>query len=234
MEKTFKQQLELAREGGLSIFDLQVGLEVEDQLSESETLSHISDDAFNAICGKAAQVHLKLEEAPLKDIVGDLIDRIIYILGGREPTKENICNIVNNNIDKFGQMMSLKMLNISYPLREKETINKSDFWLYSESHQTMFHITEGTGDNLDIEDAEEGYIDYIYFDLYDNIMFDNGDALSTIKEECEEQGEDDGGLILLKKPYTDYSIEEIVYNVLDFCYNKDGEDIIKLPVDIIK
>lgn len=234
MEKTFKQQLELAKEGGLSIFDLQVGLEVEDQLVESETLSHISDDVFNIICGKVAQVYLKLDEVPLKDIVEDLIDKIIYILGGRKPTKENIYNIVNNNIDKFGEMISLKKLNISYPLRDKETINKSDFWLYSENYQTMFHITEGTGDNLDIEDVDEGYVDYIYFDLYDNIMFDNGDAISTIEGECEKCDADDGGLILLKKPYTDYSIEEIIYKVLDFCYNEDGENIIKLPVDIIK
>lgn len=223
MEKTFKQQLKLAREGGLSIFDLQVGLEVEDQLSESETLSNISDDAFNAICGKAAQVHLKLEEAPLKDIVGDLIDKIIYVLGGRKPTKENICNIVNNNIDKFGQMMSLKMLNISYPLRDKEAINKSDFWLYLENYQAMFHIVEKTGNIL-------------YFSLYDNIMFDNGDAISTIEEECEKCDANNNISIQLEKPYNDFSIEEIVYEVLDFCYNEyeDENSIIKLPVDIIK
>ena len=54
-----------------------------------------------------------------------------------------------------------------------EPIDKSDFWFYAEEitdekgNPTVFHVHEGTGDNLLPEDVEEGYNDYIYYDTYD-------------------------------------------------------------------
>lgn len=96
MEKTFKQQLNLARKEGLSVFDLRVGLEVEDQLTDAGALAYIDDGTFNAICWKVAQVFLKSKDIFLEDVVEDLIDKIVDILDGKKPTKEDIRDIINN------------------------------------------------------------------------------------------------------------------------------------------
>lgn len=66
----------------------------------------------------------------------------------------------------------------------------------------IYHIQEGSGDALSLEDIEDGYIDYIYYD----ILEDAQDVDSII----------DGGCILLKKNYVDLTIGQIVQKVLDF------------------
>ena len=84
-----------------------------------------------------------------------------------------------------------------------ETItDKSDF--YYQIGGQIYHITEGTGDNLSEEDIKEGYVDYIYYDVYDNIQ---GIANEDIV---------DGGMILLEKIYQDMSIQEILGRVISF------------------
>lgn len=68
----------------------------------------------------------------------------------------------------------------------------------------IYHIAEGSGDALSLEDIEDGYIDYIYYD----ILEDASDLDSII----------DGGCILLKKNYVDLTIGQIIQKVLDFEY----------------
>ena len=73
-----------------------------------------------------------------------------------------------------------------------ELFNLSDFWVRGESG-TIYHVREGTGENLDEDDIESGYVDYIYYDEYD-----------------EDGKEQDGGMWLLEKPYSELSLEEIL------------------------
>lgn len=75
-------------------------------------------------------------------------------------------------------------------------VNKSDFWF--EMGKSVFHVMEGTGDNLSEEDEKEGFVDYIYYEEYDK------DSLQNV----------DGGECLLEHLYSSYSVEEIIDKVL--------------------
>lgn len=60
--------------------------------------------------------------------------------------------------------------------------------IYLMGESTIIEFDEGTGDNLLDEDIEEGYVDYIYYTVYD---IDNLDEVKEV----------DGGMILLEKPF---------------------------------
>jgi len=77
-------------------------------------------------------------------------------------------------------------------------------WAKSETSGRYFKINEGTGDNLLPEDVEEGYVDYIYYDIYENLDDVNQDNI------C------DGGMYMLTKLYKDCSTDEILKFVGDF------------------
>ena len=66
----------------------------------------------------------------------------------------------------------------------------------------VYEINEGTGDNLLEEDVEEGYVDYIDYTCYSY-------------KKNEGFVESDGGMVLLHKPYSELSVQEIVESVLD-------------------
>ena len=91
----------------------------------------------------------------------------------------------------------------------------SEFWVNIED-STAVRVREGTGDNLDAEDVEAGYVDYIYYDT-----FDACDGLN-IAERSENDENSDGGLILLEKPYKSYTTLEIATKVVDFIYGMVG------------
>lgn len=67
---------------------------------------------------------------------------------------------------------------------------------------------EGDGSNLLDEDLEAGYVDYIYYTVYDVTNLDN-------------VFEDDGGMILLKEPFSKtyawkgVMVKDSPYNVID-------------------
>lgn len=84
----------------------------------------------------------------------------------------------------------------------KKEIDKLDFWAIDEK-QRYYHICEGTGDNLLGEDREEGYIDYIYYEIFLSL------------EDVYEHDEYDGGMVLLKKYYQDMTLGEILMEVHD-------------------
>ncbi len=46
----------------------------------------------------------------------------------------------------------------------------------------LLTIAEGSGDNLDIEDEEEGYVDYYYITKYENTGREIGGGLLYVKE----------------------------------------------------
>ena len=86
----------------------------------------------------------------------------------------------------------------------EENKPSSDFWLVNEAHDCFIHVTEGDGTNLLDEDEKEGYVDYIYYTVFDSLH----DIL------CNE--ESDGGQIMLKQMYVTLTQEQIVNSVLEF------------------
>lgn len=99
----------------------------------------------------------------------------------------------------------------------------SDFWFYAEGimddegNPTVFHVTEGTGDNLFEEDVEEGFTDYIYYDVFDGKItyrmidaYGSGDDADTL-----DDMETDGGMALLYNPYRDLTVQQICWKVLN-------------------
>ena len=83
-------------------------------------------------------------------------------------------------------------------------MDKSDMWFLGDD-DLIYHIKEGTGDALEQEDIDDGYVDYIYIDVYKNNLTD-----------IHEDNIFDGGFILLKKLYKDMTIEEILAEVETF------------------
>lgn len=69
----------------------------------------------------------------------------------------------------------------------------------------IFRIAEGTGDALEQKDIDNGYVDYIYYDIY-----------ASLEDICDQEIYD-GGIILLKKPYKEHTVEEILAEVCKFC-----------------
>ena len=80
--------------------------------------------------------------------------------------------------------------------------DKTDFYAQADDGH-IFHICEGTGDNLLQEDIDNGCIDYIYYEIYESL------------KDAVEQNEYDGGMVLLEKYYQDMSIQEIMDAVAD-------------------
>jgi len=81
----------------------------------------------------------------------------------------------------------------------------------------------GCGDNLFKEDIEEGYVDYVNYTRYD-LMFD-GELHAT---------EWDGGMVLLKKPYLEIPIDELLEYILEeVTYPEACPDIETADVSIV-
>ena len=112
-----------------------------------------------------------------------------------------------------------------------EPIDHSDFWFYTEEitdekgNPTVFHVREGSGDNLLPEDAEEGYNDYIYYDTYDGEItysmldaYESGDDYRTLEKMIS-----DGGMVLLYNAYIDLTVQQICWKVLDMSGAKNPE-----------
>ena len=104
-----------------------------------------------------------------------------------------------------------------------EPIDKSDFWFYTEEitdekgNPTVFHVQEGTGDNLLTEDIKEGFTDYIYYDIFDGeITYPMIDAYESGDDQCAlEDMESDGGMVLLYNAYIDLTVQQICWKVLN-------------------
>ena len=112
-----------------------------------------------------------------------------------------------------------------------EPIDKSDFWFYTEEitdekgNPTVFHVQEGTGDNLLTEDIEAGFTDYIYYDIFDGeITYQMIDAYESGDDQCAlEDMESDGGMALLYNAYIDLTVQQICWKVLNMSGAKNPE-----------
>ena len=103
-----------------------------------------------------------------------------------------------------------------------DPICRSNFWFYTEEitdekgNPTVFHVQEGTGDNLLTEDIEAGFTGYIYYDIFDGEItypmidaYESGDDIDTL-----EDMESDGGMVLLYGRYVDHTVQQICWKVL--------------------
>ena len=112
-------------------------------------------------------------------------------------------------------------------------IDRSDFWFYTEEitdekgNPTVFHVREGSGDNLLPEDVEEGYNDYIYYDTYDGEItysmldaYESGDDYRTLEKMIS-----DGGMVLLYNAYIDLTVQQICWKVLNMSGSKNPESL---------
>ena len=75
--------------------------------------------------------------------------------------------------------------------------------IFYKVNDVVYRISEGDGGNLLKEDIENGYVDYIYYEIY------NADDLDN---------EIDGGMILLKEYFQDKykSTEDAIEDVMNF------------------
>ena len=67
--------------------------------------------------------------------------------------------------------------------------------IYVVDDEVIIEFDEGTGDNLLDEDIEAGYVDYVYYTVY------NISDLDAVKEV-------DGGMVLLEKPFREAYTKE--------------------------
>jgi hypothetical protein len=89
--------------------------------------------------------------------------------------------------------------------------NMKDLVIFVKNDEKIIRIAEGDGCNLTDEDIKDGYVDYLYYDIFDAQDF---------------QDVEDGGMVLLEKPVKDEfnSIGEVIKRVLNMA------GYIKMPV----
>ena len=113
--------------------------------------------------------------------------------------------------------------------------------LFSTNLNMFYHICFGSGDNLDDDDIELGYDDYMNIDVYKW----NGErplleVINDIKEndgyidEVEGLRETDGGMMLIKRADYNHSgdIRDYLVNALDFG-NYGADTVENLYKDLI-
>ena len=90
-----------------------------------------------------------------------------------------------------------------------------EIYIYVPSKKQIIRITEGSGDNLTDDDLGQGYIDYIYYEIY------------SLKQDLPEV---DGGMIMLKQLFKQKynSTKESIPAVLDMAYEDENIDYVLL------
>ena len=80
-----------------------------------------------------------------------------------------------------------------------------DIFIYVQAMRQIIRIGEGSGDNLTNDDINQGYIDYIYYDIY------------NVQQDLPEV---DGGMIMLTELFQEKfkSTKEAIHMVLDMAY----------------
>ena len=81
----------------------------------------------------------------------------------------------------------------------------NDIFIYVQTRKQIIRIDEGSGDNLTDDDIAQGYIDYIYYEVY------------NVEQDLPEV---DGGMIMLKELFQEKfkSTKEAIPAVLDMAY----------------
>ena len=85
----------------------------------------------------------------------------------------------------------------------------NDIFIYVKTKKQIIRIDEGSGDNLTDDDIAQGYVDYIYYEVY------------NVQQDLPEV---DGGIIMLTEWFQEKfeSTKEAIPAVLDMAYGDES------------
>ena len=91
----------------------------------------------------------------------------------------------------------------------------NDIFIYVKTKKQIIRIDEGSGDNLTDDDIAQGYVDYIYYEVY------------NVQQDLPEV---DGGIIMLTEWFQEKfeSTKEAIPAVLDMAYGDESIGYIML------
>lgn len=91
----------------------------------------------------------------------------------------------------------------------------NDIFIYVKTKKQIIRIDEGSGDNLTDDDIAQGYVDYIYYEVY------------NVQQDLPEV---DGGIIMLTEWFQEKfeSTKEAIPAVLDMAYGDESIEYIML------
>ena len=91
----------------------------------------------------------------------------------------------------------------------------NDVFIYVQTKKQIIRIDEGSGDNLTDDDIAQGYVDYIYYEVY------------NVQQDLPEV---DGGMIMLTEWCQEKveSTKESIPAVLDMAYGDESIEYIML------
>ena len=91
----------------------------------------------------------------------------------------------------------------------------NDIFIYVPTMRQIIRIDEGSGDNLTDDDIAQGYVDYIYYEVY------------NVQQDLPEV---DGGMIMLTEWFREKfeSTKEAIPAVLDMAYGDESIEYIML------
>ena len=91
----------------------------------------------------------------------------------------------------------------------------NDIFIYVPTMRQIIRIDEGSGDNLTNDDIDQGYVDYIYYEVY------------NVQQDLPEV---DGGIIMLTEWFQEKfeSTKEAIPAVLDMAYGDESIGYIML------
>ena len=91
----------------------------------------------------------------------------------------------------------------------------NDIFIYVKTKKQIIRIDEGSGDNLTDNDIAQGYVDYIYYEVY------------NVQQDLPEV---DGGMIMLTEWFQEKfeSTKEAIPAVLDMAYGDESIEYIML------
>ena len=91
----------------------------------------------------------------------------------------------------------------------------NDIFIYVKTKKQIIRIDEGSGDNLTDDDIAQGYVDYIYYEVY------------NVQQDLPEV---DGGTIMLTEWFQEKfeSTKEAIPTVLDMAYGDETIEYIML------
>ena len=84
----------------------------------------------------------------------------------------------------------------------------NDIFIYVPTMRQIIRIDEGSGDNLTNDDIDQGYVDYIYYEVY------------NVQQNLPEV---DGGMIMLTELFQNKfkSVKDAIPAVLDMAYGDE-------------
>ena len=91
----------------------------------------------------------------------------------------------------------------------------NDIFIYVQTKKQIIRIDEGSGDNLTDDDIAQGYVDYIYYEVY------------NVQQDLPEV---DGGTIMLSEWFQEKfeSTKEAIPAVLDMAYGDESIEYVML------